>query len=56
MRGRRKIQNPKSELVRITLRARKELVEIRRILQMPAYYKEGDVIEALIHIIKIRKT
>jgi hypothetical protein len=47
MRGRKKTQNPKSEHIRITFRTRAGLLELSRILKMPPYYKEGDIIEAL---------
>lgn len=48
MRGRRKSNNPKTERIRITSKTRQMLVELRKILKMPEYYREGDVIEALI--------
>ena len=46
MRGRMKTQNPKTEHIRLTLRTRQGLSELSRIMKMPSYYKEGDVIEA----------
>jgi succinate dehydrogenase flavin-adding protein (antitoxin of CptAB toxin-antitoxin module) len=52
MRGRKKTQNPKSEHIRITFRTRAGLLELSRILKMPPYYKEGDIIEALIRLMK----
>jgi len=52
MRGRKKTQNPKSQHIRISFNAKQELIELRKILKMPYYYKEGDVIEALIRIVK----
>lgn len=52
MRGRKKTQNPKIEHIRISFRTRQGLLELSRILKMPPYYKEGDVIDALIRLTK----
>lgn len=52
MRGRKKTQNPKSQHIRISFKARQGLIELKKILKLPYYYKEGDVIEALIRTVK----
>lgn len=52
MRGRKKIQNPKSEHIRISIKARHDLLELRKILNMPLYYKENEIIEGLISLVK----
>jgi len=52
MKGRKKIQNPKSEHIRISLNARNGLLELRSVLGMPVYYKESDIIEGLIRLVK----
>jgi len=52
MRGRKKTQNPRSEHIRISFKTRQGLIELSSILKMPPYYKEGDVIDALIRIIR----
>lgn len=50
--GRKRLQDPKSEHIRISLRTRRELFELGRILKMPLYYNEGDIIDGLVHIVK----
>ena len=52
MRGRKKIQNPKSEHIRISLKTRQDLLELRGILSMPRHYKEGDIIEGVVRLFK----
>lgn len=56
MRGRKKTQNPKTEHIRISFRTRQGLLELSRSLKMPSYYKEGDVIEGLIRLMKSQLT
>ena len=50
MRGRKKMQNPKSEHIRISLGTRRGLFELAAKLKMPSKYKEAEIIEALIRI------
>jgi hypothetical protein len=51
MQGRKKMQNSKSEVIRISKRARIGLSEIKKKMQMPSYYTENEIIEALVQVI-----
>ena len=53
--GRRKTNTAKSQIIRITLRARMDLWEIRREYQMPSRYKEGDTVQAMILLLKNKR-
>jgi hypothetical protein len=52
-RGRKKTQNPKTEHIRISFKTRQQLQDLKIQLKMPFYYKEGDIIAALIQIGKL---
>jgi hypothetical protein len=52
MRGRKKKQFPLSERIRITLRAKYGLQEIKQDLKLPYYYRDSDTIETLILLVK----
>jgi hypothetical protein len=50
--GRKKILDPKSVQIRITRNVRRELGMIKTKYNLPARYKEGDVVEALLWIVR----
>lgn len=47
-RGRKRIPNAKTEVIRVTPTVKEGLHRLKTKLGMPARYKEGDVIQALI--------
>ena len=50
-RGRKKIQNPKTQVIRISLALRRELAILKTELRMPARYNEHDIMLALVRIV-----
>ncbi len=50
-RGRKKVQNPKTEVIRISLGLRRELAMIKTRLGMPARYNEHDVMQAVVRMV-----
>jgi hypothetical protein len=49
--GRKKIADPKNVQIRITRRLRRELAIRKTNYHMPARYKEGDIMEAVLWIL-----
>jgi hypothetical protein len=50
--GRKKIADPKNVQIRITRRLRRELAIRKTNYHMPARYKEGDIMEAVLWILQ----
>lgn len=49
--GRRKIQNAKTEVIRISQRVRFGLQKVKRDYRMPSRYTENEIIQAILTIL-----